>query len=1198
MGSLAPPPSPPPPPPPGPSCHYLPLATTGPTGPPPPPPPPAPPCRYPPSAPSGPTCPSPPSLRPSLLGRAPGCSRVRTGHSFKDAVLTSWSKPAPLIQAFRLPPLNPALPLHPPKYLLNPSLRGRCFRCFERGHLAARCREPRRCLLCMRTGHPAARCKSLSSRPHRETMEPGPSSGRPASISSFLPVRYSSAGAPSLSGCVALAEVRSRLPSNAKERGHLRHKAWIRLHHWPILCWNEEDVKAAVSGFGELWDIDPLSENQADVSFFRARIRCQHVQVIPEAICLMVEDRRFRIVVEVESWEETNPILLREGLDRRLGLDSWEAQEAFIRQSGSNSGSARRSLGRRRDSYSQPSLGARRTGGDHHQAARCGDHGQGEFSNSNSNSPCPVIDTHLPPDMPCCGPDSTTSGPQTADPSESPLESNFPLACDVKGKKVMGLHSTAPGPQAADPSETPLASKFSLASVDNGEKARSARSIQSPPLQEKSPPGDQAQRKQKISLIRAQETMCKKFKLVRFAAKSARPPPSSSSSSSSAAAYEAVPVGSMNGTPLLPEPSILPHSAPPPFPSKDPAPPPSPSKDPAFPLTHSEIQQILDSCGVMPKDGGTSDRAFSAAPGLAADEGAVQFHLRDYRTLDAIGTRGGLLTTWNTSLFDCIHHWNGSFSLNVVLKRKVDGKVFYVSNVYGPTRVDLKPVFFQELREICGRSVGAWAVLGDFNTLLSLSDKNGQPSNSAEILLFREAINDTGLADLPIRNRAYTWSNGRQNPTLERLDRALVSLDWLRLFPSSSLKALPRPRSDHCPLLLTASTFVPHSGLFRFEASWLRCPSFGQMVTDAWNYIPPSSEPATRLSEKLMKVRQVLSSWSFGRTSLLRKQADSCLRWIGWLDSAEEGRQLSHLEFALRLQLKGRYDELCLQDEIYWKQRSKVHWLKAGDANTKSFHIRATIRRNKNFISQLSDDTNSLTSPAAIADHLLSFYSSQLGVELHTCRSIHFLSLYGPDSLDLSSLSHPFAMDEDDIFDVFSSFYDGPLNLSDINKSWICPIPKKATVETARDLRPISLIHSVPKIISKVLATRLQLVMDKLVNPFQTAFIKGRHILDNFYSAHILIHHLHSSKHKAALLKIDFERAFDHINWDFLFQLLSARGFGTKWIDWIKGLLLSTSSAVLLNGTPGSSFVCKGDYVKETPFPLFSISCVSTSSSA
>nr|CAD1818572.1 unnamed protein product [Ananas comosus var. bracteatus] len=164
-----------------------------------------------------------------------------------------------------------------------------------------------------------------------------------------------------------------------------------------------------------------------------------------------------------------------------------------------------------------------------------------------------------------------------------------------------------------------------------------------------------------------------------------------------------------------------------------------------------------------------------------------------------MGTRGGLLTTWNTSLFDCIHHRAGAFSLNVVLKRKVDGKVFLISNVYDPTRADLKPVFFQELRRINVPTVDTWVVLGDFNTLLSLKDKNGRPANTSEILLFREAINDVGLIDLPLLNQAYTWTNGRQIPTLERLDRPLISLNWHLYFLCSSLKALPRPRSDHCP---------------------------------------------------------------------------------------------------------------------------------------------------------------------------------------------------------------------------------------------------------------------------------------------------------------------------------------------------------------------------------------------------------------
>lgn len=73
-------------------------------------------------------------------------------------------------------------------------------------------------------------------------------------------------------------------------------------------------------------------------------------------------------------------------------------------------------------------------------------------------------------------------------------------------------------------------------------------------------------------------------------------------------------------------------------------------------------------------------------------------------------------------------------------------------------------------------------------------------------------------------------------------------------------------------------------------------------------------------------------------------------------------------------------------------------------------------------------------------------------------------------------------------------------------------LPKKTTVESAKDLRPISLVHGMAKIISKVLATRLRSVMDALINLHQVAFVRGRYILDNYYCAHILTHHLTSSK--------------------------------------------------------------------------------------
>ncbi|OAY70899.1 hypothetical protein ACMD2_20650, partial [Ananas comosus] len=127
-----------------------------------------------------------------------------------------------------------------------------------------------------------------------------------------------------------------------------------------------------------------------------------------------------------------------------------------------------------------------------------------------------------------------------------------------------------------------------------------------------------------------------------------------------------------------------------------------------------------------------------------------------------------------------------------------------------------------------------------------------------------------------------------------------------------------------------------------------------------------------------------------------------------WLDAAQVGRELSQRETLLKMQPKRRYEVLCLQDELYWK----VRWLKAGDTNTKFFHIRASCRRNRNYISHLSDGIESLSSPEAIANHLFSFYHSQLGVDFSTRRSIHFHSLYGSESLDLFNLHLPFTMDK------------------------------------------------------------------------------------------------------------------------------------------------------------------------------------------
>ncbi len=194
------------------------------------------------------------------------------------------------------------------------------------------------------------------------------------------------------------------------------------------------------------------------------------------------------------------------------------------------------------------------------------------------------------------------------------------------------------------------------------------------------------------------------------------------------------------------------------------------------------------------------------------------FYLKDFCTLDAIDSRGGILTAWNLDLFECLTNWSGSFSLNVILKRKSDNSVMMISNIYGPIDSSLKAVFFSELLDIRTLSPNVWAVLGDFNALFSIRDKNGPPQNVSSTLHFRAVINEIGLLDLPLTNRTYTWTNGRRNPTLVRLDRAFISLGRSSAFPSSTLTALPRVRWDHAPMFLFASSYIPCSSLFRFES--------------------------------------------------------------------------------------------------------------------------------------------------------------------------------------------------------------------------------------------------------------------------------------------------------------------------------------------------------------------------------------------
>jgi hypothetical protein len=113
------------------------------------------------------------------------------------------------------------------------------------------------------------------------------------------------------------------------------------------------------------------------------------------------------------------------------------------------------------------------------------------------------------------------------------------------------------------------------------------------------------------------------------------------------------------------------------------------------------------------------------------------------------------------------------------------------------------------------------------------------------------------------------------------------------------------------------------------------------------------------------------------------------------------------------------------------------------------------------------------------------------------------------------------------------------------------------------------------KIVTRILTTRLQQFIERLISFEQSGFVKGRNIVDNFLYAADVIQSCHTRKTHAVVLKLDFKKAFDSVNWTALDAILDARGIGPLFRSWISAILTTGRTAILLNEVPGRWISCK-----------------------
>ncbi|CAL1384119.1 unnamed protein product [Linum trigynum] len=192
---------------------------------------------------------------------------------------------------------------------------------------------------------------------------------------------------------------------------------------------------------------------------------------------------------------------------------------------------------------------------------------------------------------------------------------------------------------------------------------------------------------------------------------------------------------------------------------------------------------------------------------------------------------------------------------------------------------------------------------------------------------------------------------------------------WRRLYPDVGVYHLRCCSSDHNPILLKTNVLVEDvkwGYYFKFEAYWQDHEDYKQVIKDGWEAAGQSS-----VAGRIRMCDEKLRNWSkqtFGSLRARRIKAEKALEKI---DKMRKNEAI----LAQRRVLENELEDILLQEEFIWKQRSKNYWLKHGDKNTKFFHRRASDRRSKNMIKKLKDEDGKIcTDQEDIARCIVNFY--------------------------------------------------------------------------------------------------------------------------------------------------------------------------------------------------------------------------------
>jgi ribonuclease HI len=438
----------------------------------------------------------------------------------------------------------------------------------------------------------------------------------------------------------------------------------------------------------------------------------------------------------------------------------------------------------------------------------------------------------------------------------------------------------------------------------------------------------------------------------------------------------------------------------------------------------------------------------------------------------------------------------------------------------------------------------------------------------------------------------------------ERLDRATATDEWRELFPRRVVEVLPNRSSDHNPLLIS---FNGRDGRYRrwrkkirFEAEWNGMEQPKAIIKRIWRVVSTGTSAWKRVGRKLCDSKIALSEWARKESrpveEIIKKKTNAIEKLQaeeGIIDVGELGK------------LQKEVNELIAQEDTHLRQRAKVEWLKAGDKNSKFFHACIAQRRRSNQINCITDETGAVfSSTESIEATFINFFNGLFATSnpRGVVQSLNYLAQRvtpsmnerlldeftreeirlavdqmapfkspGPDGFPVSFYQKNWTEVGDEVCAAALNFFEGGSLGNLVNHSHIVLIPKTKNPTRVTDYRPISLCNVVYKIVAKVLANRLKLILPIIISSTQSAFIPGRLISDNILVAYETLHTMHArmwGREGYMAVKLDMSKAYDRVEWSFLRAVMLRLGFDPRWVGLTMNCISTVTYSIIVNGQP------------------------------